>query len=80
MGKGLSELQRDIFQALKDEKKTIMLAKILKSDFKFDDIAKETTSKVTKQVKKELEHTETKTPSRSKGGSLRQAKSLGDYF
>lgn len=79
-GNSISGLQKDIFEALKDEKKTVMLAKVLKSDFDFSDFIKEAETKVTKKTKKELRHTETKTPSRSKGGKVTSKKALADYF
>ncbi len=78
-GNSISGLQKDIMETLKDKKKTLMLAKILKNDFDFSDFTKEATTKVTRGVKKELENTETNTPKRSKGGAFSK-KSLEDYF
>lgn len=79
-GATVSPLQRDIFNALKDKNKTLILAKILKSDFDFSDFTKEAKTNTTRDVKKGLENTETKTPSKSKGGSPNKRKALEDFF
>ena len=78
-GNVVTELQRDIFEVLKNPQKTIMLSQILKTDFDFSSITKGAKTEKAKEVKKELEHTETKTP-RTKSGSTRSQRSLAEYF
>lgn len=76
-GSTVSPLQRDMMAALQDEKKTVMLAKILKSDFDFSDLAKTAETQVTKKVKKGLQNSDSLT---SKGAAQSSQKGFAEYF
>lgn len=80
-GQTISPLQRDLYKALQDKDKTLLLAKVLRSDFDFSDISKAVTTEVTKEVKKGLQHSQSLTPKKSKGSSsLKKKKDLADFF
>lgn len=80
-GQTISALQRDLYKALQDKDKTLLLAKVLRSDFDFSDISKAVTTEVTKEVKKELQHSQSLTPKKSKGSSsFKKKKDLADFF
>jgi hypothetical protein len=55
-GKKISPLHNRIMEALKDPKQTLMLAKILKDDFKFTDISITERSKQVKDIKNNLQN------------------------
>lgn len=74
-GRKISPLQRDIYKALQDKKKTVLLAKLLRDDFKLEDLAKSEKTKKVREIKDNLQ---------GKNGSRTskkvERKSLADYF
>ena len=79
-GQSISPLQRDLYKALQDKDKTLVLAKLLRDDFDFSNISKEATTKVAKEVKKELQHSQSLTPKKSGSTSQKKKKDLADFF
>jgi len=73
----VSPLQKDLYAALQDKEKTLMLAKILKSDFDFSSLEKEAETKVAGKVKRGLQSSDKLTPKESAKSSR---KSLAEYF
>lgn len=75
-GRQVTGMQRDLYLAMQDKDKSVMLAKLLKSDFNFDSIAKATKTKYTKEVKKNVTRSGTiKTENVTK-----KKKDLASYF
>ena len=80
-GSTITPMQRDLYAALQDDSKAVLIAKLLKSDFNFKDIAVNAETKVTKKVKENIRRNKTNTPSKSAtGSSQKQNKRLADYF
>lgn len=75
-GRTITPFYNDLFETLKDKDKTLLLAKLIKSDFDFSSIEKEAQTKSTKQVKDNLER---KNETSVKKGSS-QPKRITDYF
>lgn len=76
-GSVVSPLQRDLFAALQDQEKTLMIAKILKSDFDFSSLDRDAQTKATTKVKRSLESSDKLTP---KDAARSSRKSIADYF
>lgn len=76
-GGTVSQMQKDLYDALQDKNKVLKLAKILRDDFDFSSIKKSEKSKVTKEIKKKLEHTKDLTP---KAKTTRRKKLLADFL
>lgn len=79
-GRKVTNMQRDLFAALQDKNKTVLLAKILRDDFDFKDISKAEKTKYSREVKQNLQRSKTLAPSKSAGSSQRKAKALADFF
>ncbi len=77
-GMEITEMQRDLHMALQDEKKAILIAKLLKNDFKFNDIVKNIETKVTKKVKDTIEKGKQIPSTKGRGSS--QPRSLADFL
>lgn len=75
-GRTITPFYNDLFETLKDKDKTLLLAKLIKSDFDFSSIEKQAETKSTKQVKDNLER---KNETSVKKGSS-QPKRITDYF
>lgn len=65
-GKVISEFQKDLFEAMKDDKKVIALAKILKSNFDFSKIAQKGASAASKEIKDIIQNKKEASDSRTK--------------
>jgi hypothetical protein len=76
-GRVVTELQKDLYLALNDKEKTVKLAKILKSNFDFSDIAKAEKTKFTKEVKRDLSRSKKTTETAKKSN---KSNSLADFF
>ena len=76
-GNKISQLQSDIFKALNDKNKTILLAKILKSDFDLSDFTASAKTEVVKKVKGAVENNRSNKRNRS---SQPKRKSLADML
>lgn len=74
-GRSITPFYHDLFETLKDKDKTLLLAKLIKSDFDFSQIEKQAKTKQAKEVEDNLQRNQT---SVSKGSS--QPKRLTDYF
>jgi hypothetical protein len=79
-GAHITTMQKDLYEALQDDHKAIMIAKLLKSNFDFTAIENAVEDKVAKKTKEELQRHKN-TPSKSgKSGSPKKRGSLADYF
>tara|TARA_R110002050_G_scaffold229417_1_gene365040 strand:- start:6668 stop:7861 length:1194 start_codon:yes stop_codon:yes gene_type:complete len=79
-GQEITEMQRDLYTAMQDESKAILIAKLLKTDFDFSSIKNSATTDVTKKAKEELRRSKsTKQPPKA-GSSMGKRKSLADYL
>lgn len=76
-GRTISPFYKDLFEALKDQEKIIALAKILKNDFDFSDLKKGIVTKSTREIKKDIERQEKKSPQER---SSQNKKRLIDYL
>lgn len=75
-GRQVTPMQRDLYAAMQDKDKSVILAKLLKNGFNFDSIAKATKTKYTKEVKKNVTRSGTiKTENVTK-----KKKDLASYF
>jgi hypothetical protein len=74
-GRKISPLHRDIFLAMKDKKKVVLLAKLLKDDFKLDQFGRAEKTKKVGEIKDGLQGKVT--PQRTKKV---EQKALADYF
>jgi len=61
-GRKITPFYRDLFESLKDKDKLIAIAKLVKSDFDFSDFKKNIVTKQTKELKKDLQRQENKSP------------------
>lgn len=71
----ITGLQQKLGEVFKDAEKTVLLAKLLNSDFDLSDVSKKASTKTTKEIKSKLEQRRTKSSGSSFGG-----KSVADYF
>lgn len=76
-GRQVTGMQEALFKALNDKEKTVMLAKILQSDFDFSEIAKAEKTKFSREVKRDLNRSKKITPAT---GSSQKKKPLAEYF
>ena len=81
-GKLITEMEKDLYSALRDKDKQLLIAKILKNDFNFEDFQTNATTKVAKEVKENLRRGSNNTPVKSASGSSQKNKkeSLADFF
>jgi len=76
-----TQMETDLYSALKDENKRILIAKLIKDDFNFESIKTEATTKVAKKVKEDIRRGKTITPKSATGSSQKNKKeSLADFF
>lgn len=75
--KKMTQFQVDIYKVLQDKEKTVALAKILKSDFDFTDLANAIKTEVTNDTRKNLRRTEVPNKSASVNG---KKGNLLEYF
>lgn len=79
-GQEITEMQRDLYSAMQDENKAILIAKLLKTDFDFSSIKNSAATEVTKKTKEELRRSKsTKQPPKA-GSSMGKRKSLADLL
>lgn len=77
----VTAFQRDLFTALQDSGKAAALAKILRSDFDFSDIANKSKTDQAKKFKKDVRRTSKKTPATSGSSQKpRTRRTLADVF
>jgi|VirMetMinimDraft_7_1064189.scaffolds.fasta_scaffold02511_8 hypothetical protein len=82
-GGSITAMQMDLMEALKDEKKALFIAKLLKTDFDLSTIQAKAQTEVTKKVKDGIRRNKKDTKNvRSTGSGATSAgkKSLSDYF
>lgn len=80
-GNVITPMQKDLYEALRDKNKVVLLAKLLKNGFNFKDIELNAETKVTKKIKENIRRSKIGTPSKAiKGSSQKQQRSLADYF
>lgn len=82
-GGSVTSMQMDLMEALKDEKKAMIVAKLLRSGFDLSSIQAKAATEVTKKVKDNIRRNKKETKNvRSTGGGATSAsrKSLSDYF
>ena len=78
-GTKVTPFWNDLIQAMQDKDKMVVLAKIVKDDFKFDDLERKLKTKTARDVKTDLQRKkETKIPTRQ--GSSQTTKSLIDLI
>jgi hypothetical protein len=78
-GTNVTPFWNDLMQAMQDKDKMVVLAKIVKDDFKFDDLEKKLKTKTARELKTDLQRKkETKIPTRQ--GSSQTTKSLIDLI
>lgn len=74
-GNSISEFQKDLYEVMKDNKKVVALAKILKSDFDFSKLVQKGANAALKDTKDKIQNTKP-TPS----GRTREPKRLIDFL
>jgi hypothetical protein len=79
-GSSITTMQKDLYEAMRDETKAVMLAKLLKSDFNFDMIEEEVEDKIAKKTKEQLRRTDKKPSKSGKSSSPSKRGSLADFF
>lgn len=77
-GRSISPLQRDIMEAMKDEKKIVLLAKLVRDDFNLEDLGKAERTKRVGQLKDDIRKGGKK--ERTTKPNVESNKSLADYF
>lgn len=76
-----TQMQVDLHEAMNDEEKAVVLAKLLKSNFNFDLIKEEVEDRTAKKVKEDIRRHNNDKPSKTgKSGSPKGKKSLADFF
>ena len=78
-GQEITEMQRDLYGAMQDENKAILIAKLLKSDFDFSSLKNSAATEVTKKAKEELRRNKKSQPPKA-GSSMGKRKSLADFL
>jgi len=79
-GQEITEMQRDLYTAMQDETKAILIAKLLKTNFDFSSLKNSVATEVTKKAKEELRRSKnTKQPPKA-GSSMGKRKSLADFL
>lgn len=80
-GGSITQMERDLWTALRDKNKSVLIAKLLQNDFDFKDIQKSAETKVAKKVKDNIRRGKS-TPAKSAKGSSQKNKneSLADFF
>jgi hypothetical protein len=78
-GSYVTAMQRDLYTALQDEKKAVVLAKLLKDDLSFSDIIKNLETKVVSKTEDMLKGSNKAIKTR-KVNSQSKPKQLADYF
>lgn len=78
-GSYVTAMQRDLYTALQDEKKAVVLAKLLKDDLSFSDIIKNLETKVVSKTEDTLKGSNKAIKTR-KVNSQSKPKQLADYF
>jgi hypothetical protein len=76
----ITGFQKDLFEAMKDKDKVILMAKILKSDFDFSILEKTLKSEQTKNLKENLQRQKENKNINSTIGSSQKQKRLVDFF
>jgi len=77
-GKNITKFYSDLSAALADEAKSVILAKLLRSDFDFSKFQRNAKTEIAKEVKAGVRRNKL-VPSRSVGSSQKN-KTLADYF
>lgn len=76
-----TEMQVALHEAMNDEEKAIILAKLLKSDFDFSVLEEDAADKVAKEAKAGVRRNKNSKPSKTgKSGSPKKKGSLADFF
>lgn len=79
-GRTVTKFQQELFSVFGDKEKTILLAKLIKSDFDFSSISNKEITKFSKQIKNEIQNNKVDIKG-SKGSSQKQSKkSLADLL
>lgn len=78
-GRVVTKFQQELFSVFGDKQKTILLAKLIKSDFDFSSIANKEITKFSKNIKENIQNTNVQIKG-SKGSSQKQKKSLVDLL
>lgn len=78
-GRVVTKFQQELFSIFGDKQKTILLAKLIKSDFDFSSITNKEITKFSKNIKENIQNTNIKVTG-SKGSSQKQKKSLVDLL
>ena len=79
-GRVITPFYRDLFEAMKDKDKLVLLAKLVKTDFDFTPLAKNIDTKRTKALKEDLQRQKEKNKTIGSAGGSSQTKRLADYF
>lgn len=79
-GRVITPFYRDLFEAMKDKDKLVLLAKLVKTDFDFTPLAKNIDTKRTKALKEDLQRQKDKQTIRSTSRSSQQPKRLIDLI
>ena len=79
-GRQISPFYKELGEALRDKDKILVVAKLLKSNFNFKDIEKAATTKVTQNVKQNIQRQQNNKDLGSTAGGSSQTKRLADYF
>lgn len=73
-GRFVSQLQADIFKAMGDKDKLVLLAKLLKSDFDFSAIERQKETKAARGIKEEIQRADNKQTMASSSGGAKPVK------
>jgi len=72
--------QKGLLDALQDKENSVLLAKLVKSNFDFSSIERNATSKKSKDIKKDVRRTGEKKTSTSGSSQKSKSKSLAEFF
>lgn len=79
-GQVITGFQKDLFEAMKDKDKVVLMAKLLRSDFDFSSFEKNIKSEQTKNLKENIQRQKTNKDINSTTGSSQKPKRLVDFF
>lgn len=79
-GQQISAFQRDLFTALQDKDNSILLAKLVQSDFDFSQIANKSKTNQTKRIQEDVRRAKTTTAKSSGSSRTQSRKSLADLL
>lgn len=79
-GQSISKMQYDLYSALQNDEKVLVLAKLLQDGLKLDSVQRQVKTELTQEVKDNIRRTKNLGVPRSGGSSQTSNRSLADFF